>query len=119
MFCNECGEKNRNDRKFCTNCGAELRDYTKPRENLIMPDEILDKQAKIAKLNKINRIITIIMIVLLLGGIGCVVATFFTKDIMQTVFLTVCLVCFGLYIVLWIVNFLITKRRNKTNKLDN
>ena len=29
MFCNQCGEENRNDRKFCSNCGAKLRDYTK------------------------------------------------------------------------------------------
>lgn len=116
MYCNECGQNNRNDRKFCTNCGASLRDYTKPRENLIMPDEISAKQDKILKLNKINRIISIIMIFLLLGGISSIVATFFIKGLIQTILLGLCLVCFGIYIVLWIINFSITKRKNKTNQ---
>lgn len=119
MYCKECGENNRNDRKFCTNCGAPLRDYTKPRENLIMPEEISDKQAKVAKLNKANRIIGLIMALLLISAIGFTIATFFTEGNLQMIFIVTCLSCFAVYIILWIVNFTITKKRQNTNKKIN
>lgn len=116
MYCKECGENNRNDRKFCTNCGAKLQDYTKPREDLIMPEEIKSKQDNITKFNKINRIISIVMALLLLLGIGFIVATFFTEGNLQLVFIVTCLVCLSTYVVLWITNFTITKKKNKNNK---
>ena len=58
MFCTECGEENRNDRKFCTNCGKPLRDYTKPRENLLMPEDIENAKENLIKKNKKKKIIT-------------------------------------------------------------
>ena len=64
MFCNQCGEDNRNDRKFCTNCGAPLRDYTKPRENLIMPEEIEQKKASVAHKNKVVKVFNIINLII-------------------------------------------------------
>lgn len=77
MFCEECGEKNRNDRKFCTNCGAALRDYTKPKENLITPEEITEKQTKVAKTNKRTKVLITIGTILIIAGVICLVARFF------------------------------------------
>lgn len=60
MFCNQCGEENRNDRKFCANCGAPLRDYTKPRENLITREEVEEKQQAVQSKNKVGKILNIV-----------------------------------------------------------
>ena len=55
MFCNQCGKENRNDRKFCMECGAKLKDYTKPVENPILITDISNKQEEVVKRNKFNK----------------------------------------------------------------
>ena len=76
MFCNECGTENRNDRKFCTNCGAKLIDYTKPRENLVMPEDIEKEQQLVAKRNSLSKRFNIALALILLAAIALTVATF-------------------------------------------
>lgn len=80
MFCNKCGAENRNDRKFCANCGAPLRDYTKPRENLIMPEEIERKQSIVQSRNKIRLACNILMCVLFVLGVAFTVLSFFVDE---------------------------------------
>ncbi len=69
MFCKNCGAENVNNSKFCLNCGAKLDDYTAPKKDLVMPDEI-DNQQKNAKTQKICKILYILAVCsLLLSGI--------------------------------------------------
>lgn len=102
MFCTECGEENRNDRKFCTNCGSPLKDYTKPRENLIMPEEIQKQQETIAKKNKLKKIFRITSCLCLLIAIILTISTFFIQEKIQLVFTIICFVMYLLFFVLLI-----------------
>ena len=79
MFCTECGEKNRNDRKFCTNCGKPLKDYTKPRENLLMPEDIEKAKENVKKQNKKKKTLTFIAILLFAAIIAGVLCFIFLK----------------------------------------
>lgn len=115
MFCNECGENNRNDRKFCTNCGAPLRDYTKPRENLIMPEEIENKQIQVLKYGSIIKNLNISMFIFLGLAIGCTLASLFLRDIIQLVLIIGCWVSLLVYFVLMIIKNKLTKKKNNTN----
>jgi uncharacterized membrane protein YvbJ len=76
MFCTECGEKNRNDRKFCTNCGKPLKDYTKPRENLLMPEDIEKAKEDVKKQNKKKIILNVIFILFLCFAVTAVALCF-------------------------------------------
>ena len=76
MFCNECGTENRNDRKFCTNCGAELIDYTKPRENLVMPEDV-EKKQEVAERKSLTKKFNIALALIMLVTIALAVAAFY------------------------------------------
>jgi len=76
MFCTECGEENRNDRKFCTNCGKPLKDYTKPKENLLMPEDINNAIEEVKKANKKKNTIIAIAISVTILAILCLVLCF-------------------------------------------
>ena len=113
MFCNKCGSENRNDRKFCANCGAPLKDYTKPRENLIMPEEITEKQ-KVVKKRNITRLITnIIMTLFLIVAIGFAIASFYVEKNLVNIFATISAICLVVVIVTYIV------KRNVFKNLNN
>lgn len=116
MFCNKCGSENRNDRKFCTNCGAPLRDYTKPRENLIMPEEISNKQTAVAKINKLRLITNIIMTLFLIIAISFAIVSFYVKDNLILTFAILAFVCIVIVIVTYIIKVVLIKKFDKAFK---
>ena len=116
MFCNKCGSENRNDRKFCSNCGAPLKDYTKPRENLIMPEEISNKQTAVEKRNKLRLTTNIIMTLFLVLGTGFAIASFYVKEILIWVFAIIALICLVIVIITNIVKTSLIKKYDKIFK---
>lgn len=116
MFCDQCGSENRNDRKFCSNCGSQLRDYTKPRENLIMPDEIQNEQNAIKKRNSVAMFFNIAMCIVLIGAIICTIVSFKVEKNIQMPLSIVCIVLFSLFFILWISKAISAKAiMRKTN----
>ena len=113
MFCNQCGEDNRNDRKFCTNCGAPLRDYTKPRENLIMPEEIEQKKAIVAHKNKVVKVFNIVNLMIQLIVVTLLIISFFINEPADLVCLVIAM-CFEIvFFISLIIRNNITKKSNK------
>ena len=118
MYCNQCGHENRNDRKFWANCGAPLRDYTKPRENLLMQSDIVEHQENIQKLNnKINNI--------KIAGIFCFVIaivllfiTFFSIDIVRLILSIISLVLFIIFVILWQYSSKLQKKKQSMQEKD-
>lgn len=117
MFCNQCGEENRNDRKFCTNCGQPLRDYTKPRENLIMPEEIEEKQKVVHRKNNLSKIFSLILLGLQLIVVALLVVSFLVKEPADIICLIVGLGVEFISVVLLIVKNRLIKKANQ--KLEN
>ena len=115
MFCGECGTNNRNDSKFCVNCGSKLHDYTKPKENLIMPEEIEAKQKNILKVSKVCKILSIISLILILACTTFAVLSYFVKA-KQFIFLIITLVLFGLTIITVITRSVIQQKAKKQSK---
>jgi len=115
MYCTECGTENRNDRKFCTNCGKPLRDYTKPRENLLMPEDISKAQENVKKKNTCIKRLNIATIISLILATICLVVAFFTES---TVRYTLTFVSVGFALVaciLIIAKATVIKKFNKKN----
>ena len=110
MFCKDCGEENRNDRKFCANCGAPLRDYTKPRENLIMPEDVNKAHTKKLKIKKTNLIFNVILGILLLVGIIFLITTFFVIEDLQLTFSIISLSSLILYVIIAIEKMIYNKK---------
>ena len=113
MFCNECGTENRNDRKFCTNCGASLIDYTKPRENLIMPEDIERKQEIVAKRKSLNKRFNIVLALIMLVTIALTVLAFYYKEKLRLILGVCALLSCLLFLIVWIVKVV------KIKKLSN
>ena len=113
MFCNECGTKNRNDRKFCTNCGAKLTDYTKPRENLIMPEDIEKQQQDIAKKNLLCKRFNISLAIIMIVAIALTISTFVVNTKLR---LIVGICSFSSYIIFLIVWAIKSKKIKKLSK---
>ena len=113
MFCNECGTENRNDRKFCTNCGAELIDYTKPRENLIMPEDIEKKQEIVAKRKSLIKRFNIALALIMLITIALTVFVFYYKENLRIVLGACALPSSLIFIIVWIIKVIKIKRLNK------
>ncbi len=103
MFCNNCGSENRNDRKYCANCGSPLKDYTKPRENLIMPEDINKKQIIVNKRNKLRIITNFIMMLFLVLGTGFSIASFYVESNLVQPFAVIGIICIVLTIITYIV----------------
>ena len=119
MFCNQCGEDNRNDRKFCTNCGAPLRDYTKPRENLIMPEEIEEKQNIVKHKNKIAKVFTIVNLILQLIVVTLLIVSFFVKEPADMILLVIAIIFeIAFFACLIIKNKIINKANKKIEDAD-
>lgn len=74
MFCKECGAENRNDGKFCSNCGAKLTDYTKTptQEELLMPQDVVDNTNKQKQAKKHYRVRQVVSIILIICACACV-----------------------------------------------
>ena len=113
MFCNECGTENRNDRKFCTNCGAELIDYTKPRENLIMADDVKNKQELIAKRNSLAKKFNIALAFIMLITIALTVAAFYFGERLRIYLGAGALISCAIFIITWFVKIVRIKKLNK------
>ena len=113
MFCNECGTKNRNDRKFCTNCGAALIDYTKPKENLIMADDVKRKQEIVAKRKSLNKRFNIALALIMLTTIALTTLAFYFKEKIRLYLgagaLSVCII----FIIVWIIKVIKIKKLSK------
>lgn len=103
MFCNQCGEENRNDRKFCSNCGAPLKDYTKPRENLIMPEDVENYEKKTKKYDKSLKIFKILMLISFLCAIILLAVSFFVKGKAQMALIIISIVMFVSFFVFWML----------------
>ena len=114
MFCKECGEENRNDRKFCSNCGANLVDYTKPREDLIMPEEIKKEQEKVQKKNKVTKIFDIIFYTCLTLAIAFTIASFFVPKKVLIGFSITCIVLYSILFISAIIRKIILKKIQKS-----
>ena len=118
MFCNQCGTENRNDRKFCMECGAKLKDYTKPVQNPIFPSDISTKQENVLKKKKFNKTMIYITISLLaLAGIFVALSIFLTN--LKTTFLICATICFVLVLIVACVDFIATAIMNHKNKKNN
>lgn len=96
MYCRECGTENRNDRKFCSNCGTPLKDYTKPAENLILPNEIEAKQESVKKKNKSTRILKMLIIAFFVIAVILSFTSFLFKG---NIALTIIILAIVFYIV--------------------
>lgn len=116
MFCNQCGENNRNDRKFCSNCGAPLKDYTKPRENLLMPDDILQAQELVKKRISISRAFNIAASIVFICFIVFTALSYFTKNTTQIVFISLAIAFIAIFFILIIIK---NRKLKKINKQEN
>ena len=113
MFCNECGTENRNDRKFCTNCGAPLIDYTKPRENLIMPEDVENKQEIVAKRKSLTKRFNLALSLIMLVVIALTVLAFYYKAKLRIIFGAGALVACLIFLLVWIIKVVKIKKLNK------
>lgn len=113
MFCTECGEENRNDRKFCSNCGTKLKDYTKPVENPIMPEEIKKEQEKVKQKNKVSLIFNIVLLSFLVLALSFTIASFFTIETVRQVFAVLCIVMYVCFFIGTIAKNIVIKKINK------
>ena len=116
MFCTQCGQENRNDRKFCEACGAELKDYTKPVENTIMPGEIEENQTNVKKLNKTIKGLNLSSAILFIVSIAAYIVTYFTTDIVKFVLNITALVGIITYFILRTIRLFKVKKLNNINK---
>ena len=115
MFCTECGTENRNDRKFCTNCGKPLRDYTKPRENLLMPEDITNAQENVKKKNACLKRLNIATVISLIIAVGCLVAAFLMPGTIRYVLTYVSIGFVAVSALLIISKTRVIKKFNKKN----
>lgn len=113
MFCNECGTENRNDRKFCTNCGAALIDYTKPRENLVMPEDIEKDQLRVAKRNSLIKKFNIALAIIMIIAISLTVTTFVFNGTIRLVLGACALATCVVFLIVWRIKVVKIKKLNK------
>ena len=115
MFCSNCGEENRNDRKFCTNCGSQLKDYTKPLDNTISIPEIHHKQSMVRKYNTIIKALTISAIILILMSVCCIITSMILDGITRLLLIS----CSVIFIVITIAILSIAYKTNYKRKNIN
>lgn len=117
MFCTQCGKENRNDRKFCEECGSPLRDYTKPRENLIMPSDIKNEQLT-EKKTKIVKIYTTICCIILVMAVIFTALSFCFKNELRKAFAIVSIVLFISFFIVALIKKHKVKKINSQIKED-
>ncbi|MBR6778654.1 MAG: zinc-ribbon domain-containing protein [Clostridia bacterium] len=110
MFCKECGSENRNDRKFCTNCGAKLRDYTQPREDLIMPEDIQKAKDNVLTKNKLKNKFNVAKLLILLAAIAFTITTFLFDNVVQMVLIITSVTLFVAFFVVSAVGKKVIKK---------
>lgn len=113
MFCNECGTENRNDRKFCSNCGASLIDYTKPRENLVMPEDVKKEQELVKKRNILTKRFNIALAIIMLVAIGLTISTFIVTGKIKFVIGAIALLSCIIFLIVWRVKVVKVKKYSK------
>ena len=114
MYCNECGHNNRNDRKFCSECGKPLKDYAKTEKELILPEQVDKEKEQINKFNKNNKRFSLVLICLLVAAIALTVTTFLLTDMAQLIVSVIAAAC---YVAFFIVGGIKIKRlKNKRKK---
>lgn len=115
MFCSNCGEENRNDRKFCANCGSPLKDYTKPtaKEDLLMPQDVIEANQKQNKSKKALAVCRIVSFVLLILACVCVILSNFVFKNNTTVQIVLSAVAIGLTVVFAILTSINAKIAQK------
>lgn len=79
VFCSECGEKNPADAKFCSHCGAKLRNIKKDQQvtakNKTRPTiRRSSANVKGAKIFPMSKVIVILVVLLIGGGIMLVLS---------------------------------------------
>lgn len=117
MFCEVCGAKNRNDSKFCNNCGNELTPYTKKvtEEELVMPDKVESEKVVITKNSKLKKILDISMLCLLVLAILFTCLSFAISSATLGLILT-SMVFYGLLFGVWIFTKNYFKKPKKKKK---
>lgn len=110
MFCTQCGNENRNDRKFCSECGAPLKDYTKPRENLLMPENLEKQKELVVNKNKRNKILNFIGLGLQTIAITLLIISFFVKNPADIILSTITLTIEIAYLIIAVIKY----KKNKT-----
>lgn len=118
MFCNQCGEENRNDRKFCSNCGAPLRDYTKPRENLLMPEDVEKFDKEVKYYNKVARVSKVLMLITFISAILLLFISFFVEGAVQTGIIIASVVMFVLFFIFVMIKNISLKKKDETIEKD-
>lgn len=112
MHCYNCGAENRNDRRFCTECGAKLKSYTNPDQVIANErDWVEEKPAKKRLFNKIVIILEVILFVI--AAIFAVLAIVLTN--FKFPFLITSAVCFGVILLLALVDAIVNAIINKKN----
>lgn len=115
MFCSNCGEENRNDRKFCANCGSPLKDYTIPtaKEDLLMPQDVIEANKKQNKSKKALVVCRIVSFVMMILACVCVVLSNFVFKNNTTVQIVLSAVAIGLTVVFAILTSINAKIAQK------
>ena len=121
MFCSNCGEENRNDRKFCANCGNPLKDYTKPtpKEDLLMTQDVIEANKKQAKTKKTLIVCRVLSFAMLILACACVIfSNFVFKDnkTLQVVLSSVAIGLTVLFLILASINAKIAKKIKQAEK---
>lgn len=115
MYCNQCGEENRNDRKFCTNCGAQLRDYTKPKQNLIMPDDLIATNKAKKALKVWALVFTVLAVLFAVATVALLVVAFVEGFSLGSVYAKCALICFGVLIAVILLRLIVAIKQTKFN----
>lgn len=113
MYCNECGHENRNDRKFCAECGSKLKDYTKPVENVVMPEEIEKEKEAVEKRNKTSKICNILIWIFCALSIMLLIPILFVNNTFKIVFACLACACFVGMIATFVVKKALLMQINK------
>ncbi len=120
MFCSECGHENRNDRKFCAECGNKLKAYNEEtkKEDLLMPVDIENEKFKVEKRNNINKVSSIIFWCIFVSAILLTIFSFIVKDEAKLALIIIASVCYISMLVVVIIKKSLLKRINKDKSTE-
>ena len=113
MYCTECGHKNRNDRKFCENCGATLHDYTKEKTDLIYPEEIASKQKNVETQHKLRFSFNVAIYAVLAFAILFTILSFLVSNSAKLPIIIIAIVLFFVLLLIDIAKIVTLKKIDK------